>query len=355
MSEHIKKERFGKTSDGKPVHLYRLTNTNNMSAGILDYGGIVVSLKVPGNNGSCTDVVLGFDSVQGYENNNLYFGCIVGRFANRIANARFLLNDNEYKLAQNIKPNHLHGGTRGFDKVIWAAKEISDTQGTGLRLSYLSLDGEEGYPGNLAVKVTYRLTDANELHIEYFAETDQDTVVNLTNHSYFNLSGHDSGDILNHVLTIHAEEFTATDARSIPTGEIKSLANTPLDFRDPVPVGDRIHDQYDALKYGNGYDTNYVLNNAQGMLIKAAEVFDPKSGLSMEALTTQPGVQFYTGNYIECNTPGKGGQTTYQKRSGLCLETQHYPDSPNQPHFPSVVLKPEDSYRHKTVYRFKIK
>ncbi len=355
MSAHIKKERFGKTSDGNPVYLYQLQNANNMSAEIIDYGGIVVSLNVPDGNGNFTDVVLGFDSVQGYEKNNLYFGCIVGRFANRIANGRFLLNDNQHRLAQNIKPNHLHGGEKGFDKVIWQAKEMNDSEYPALQLSYLSLNGEEGYPGNLAVQVTYRLTDENDLQIEYFAETDQDTVVNLTNHSYFNLSGHDSGDILDHILTIHAEEYTATDARSIPTGEIKSLAKTPLDFRNPAPVGERIHDQFDALKFGNGYDTNYVLNNEHGMLVKAAEVFDPKNGLSMEVLTTQPGVQFYSGNHIECNMPGKGGQTTYQKRSGLCLETQHYPDSPNQPHFPSVVLKPEESYKHNTVYRFKIK
>ena len=355
MSIKIKKERFGETSDGKPVHLYRLTNANNISADIIDYGGIVVSLKVPDDKGHFDDIVLGFDSIQGYEKNNLYFGCIVGRYANRIANGRFLLNDKVYKLAQNIKPNHLHGGKRGFDKVIWGAEEINDSEGLGLQLNYLSLNGEEGYPGNLAVKVTYRLTDDNELQIEYFAETDQDTVVNLTNHSYFNLSGHDSGDILDHIVTIHAEEYTAVDAHSIPTGEIKSLVNTPLDFMQPAPVGERIHENIDALKFGNGYDINYVLNNDHGQALKAAEVFDPKSRRLMEVYTTQPGVQFYTGNYINCNMPGKGGEFKYQKRSGLCLETQHYPDSPNKPNFPSVVLKPEESYQQKTVYKFKVR
>ena len=336
---------WGKTPDGDPVELYTLTNAKGSEARILNYGGIVVSLKVPDRSGSMGDVVAGFDNLEGYLKPAPYFGAIIGRYANRIARARFSLNGVEYALAKNDGENHLHGGIRGFDKRIWTAKQLSPQS---LQLSYVSKDGEEGYPGELSVTVTYTLTDANELKIEYAATTDKDTVVNLTNHSYFNLAG--EGDILGHEVVIHAGRFTPVDKGLIPTGELKSVAGTPFDFQTPKAIGERIEQPDEQLIVGHGYDHNWVLNRSGSGLELAAKVTDPKSGRVMEVLTTEPGLQFYTGNFLDGTLQGKG--RVYARRSAFCMETQHFPDSPNRPNFPSTVLKPGGKYQTATVYRF---
>jgi len=338
---------FGKTREGTPVRIYTLTNKRGMVATITNYGGRVVSLKVPDKKGAMGDVVLGFDSIDGYLNENPYFGALIGRYANRIGHAQFTLDGVLYKVPKNDGDNSLHGGTRGFDKVIWTPHTRYDGS---LELTYISKDGEEGYPGNCKVTVIYRLTDANELKIEYSASTDKDTVVNLTNHSYFNLKG--GGDILGHLLTLAADTFTPVDSGLIPTGELKPVAGTPFDFRKATAIGARIEQNDEQLKLGKGYDHNWVVSRRPGTeLSLAARVEEPKSGRVMEVWTTQPGIQFYTGNFLDGTIKGKGGKV-YARRSALCLETQHFPDSPNKPKFPPVVLKPGREFKSATVYKF---
>lgn len=350
----IEKQPFGKTPDGTSVDLYTLTNDNGMVVKIMNYGGTVTSLIVPDRNGKMGDVVLGYDNLDGYLKNNPYFGSIIGRYANRIAKGRFILNGIEYKLAQNNGENHLHGGIKGFDKVVWKAKEVKTGNGVGVELSYLSKDGEEGYPGNLSVTVTYILTNNNELKINYLATTDKDTVVNLTHHSYFNLAGAGEGDILGHELMINADKFTPVDKNLIPTGELRSVKGTPMDFTQPTPIGARINQEDEQLIFGKGYDHNWVLNLVDGALTRVARVYEPKTGRVMEVFTTEPGMQFYSGNFLDGTITGKGGKVYYQ-RYGFCLETQHFPDSPNKPQFPSTVLKPGQTYKTTTIYQFSTK
>jgi aldose 1-epimerase len=339
---------FGKTPTGESVDLYTLTNAKGAETTISTYGGVVVSLKMPDRTGAMGDVVLGFDQFEGYLKPPPYFGAIVGRYGNRIGGARFSLNGVEYTLAKNNGANSLHGGIRGFDKRLWTAKQRGNQT---LELSYLSKDGEEGYPGNLSTTVTYTLTDNNELKIDYSATTDKDTVVNLTNHSYFNLAGQGEGDILAHRVVIHADRFTPIDAGLIPTGELRNVAGTPFDFRQPHAIGERIDSGDEQLVFGKGYDHNFVLTRTSPSLELAARVTDPKSGRVLEVLTTEPGLQFYTGNFLDGTLTGKGGKV-YGKRSAFCMETQHFPDSPNKPAFPSVVLKPGGHYMTTTVFRF---
>lgn len=348
-TSRFSRQSFGKTDTGEQVELYTLTNSKGVAAAITNYGGILVSLKVPDRAGQLADVVLGFDALDGYLKAHPYFGAIIGRYGNRIAKARFTLNGVEYQLARNEGENSLHGGIKGFDKAVWTAKEIDG--GKGLELTYLSKDGEEGFPGNLAVTVTYSLNDENELKIDYAATTDKDTVVNLTNHSYFNLAGQGEGDVLGHVVTINADRFTPVDAKLIPTGELRPVEGTPFDFRSPRGIGERINDKDEQLVLGKGYDHNFVLNRTGEGLALAARVVEPKTGRVMEVLTTEPGMQFYTGNFLDGTITGKGGKV-YRQRYGFCLETQHFPDSPNKPEFPSVVLKPGEQYRSTTIYRF---
>ena len=350
----ITKENFGKTSDGQNVDIYTLTNRRGSEVKITNYGGIVTSLKVADRKGKRDDIVLGFDNLDAYLKGGPYFGAIIGRYGNRIAKGRFTLNGHQYTLAVNNGENHLHGGLKGFDKVVWAARPLRVPNGAALRLTYLSKDGEEGYPGNLSVRVIYTLTNADELKIEYWATTDKDTVVNLTSHSYFNLAGQGNGDILNHQLLINARRFTPTDAGSIPTGELKSIKGTPFDFTSAFRIGDRINDDDQQLKFAKGYDHNFFLNGRMGTLRQAAVVYEPASGRLMEVWTTEPGVQFYTGNFLDGTLTGKDGKV-YQQRYGFCLETQHFPDSPNKPSFPSVVLRPGQTYHTTTVYRFSTK
>ena len=325
-----------------------------VEAAITTYGGAVVSLKVPDRNGKLGDVVLGFDSVDGYVEGKSYFGAIIGRYGNRIGHAQFTLDGKTYTLAKNNVENSLHGGTKGFNKMVWKAKEIPAKDGQALELTYLSKDGEEGFPGNLKVRVVYTLTDSNELKIEYSATTDKKTVVNLTNHSYFNLAGvgPGMGDILGHMLMIEADKFTPVDSGLIPTGELRDVAGTPFDFRQPTAIGARINSDEEQIKLGGGYDHNFVLRRKPGDPISlAARVEEPKTGRVMEVWTTEPGVQFYTGNFLDGSAHGKGG-VAYTKRSAFCLETQHFPDSPNQPKFPSVVLNPGERYHTTTIYKF---
>jgi aldose 1-epimerase len=341
----IAKEAFGKITDGTPVDLYTLANTNGLEAKITTYGGAVVSLLVPDRDGKVVDVALGLETLEEYVEKSPYFGCITGRYANRIAKGKFTLNGVVYTLAQNDGPNHLHGGTRGFDKVVWNAREKSGGDGAGLELTYLSRDGEEGYPGNLSVKVTYTLTDDDALRINYLATTDADTIVNLTNHTYFNLADGGAGDILGHELMIDADRFTPTDATSIPTGELRSVAGTPMDFRQSTAIGARIEQDDEQLRW--------VLNNSDGSLALAARVREPVTGRVMEVHTTEPGIQLYSGNFLDGSITGKGGKV-YHKHHGLCLETQHFPDSPNKPDFPSTVLKPGEVHQTTTIYRFTV-
>jgi aldose 1-epimerase len=347
----IQQQPFGVTADGIEVDLYTLTNSHGLTLSIANYGGIVTRLAVPDRDGSFEDIVLGYDSLADYERGSPYFGAIIGRYGNRVARGRFTLNGVEYRLATNDGENHLHGGVKGFDKVVWAAEPYTTPNEAGLRLSYVSPDGEEGYPGRLEVGVTYALTEANELRIEYQAESDKPTIVNLTHHGYFNLAGHDSGDILGHELKLYADNFTPVDAGLIPTGEIRSVAGTPFDFREPTLVGARIGDENEQLRFAGGYDHNFVLRDYDGSLRLAARAYDPTSGRVMEVRTTEPGLQFYSGNFLDGSNIGKGG-TPYPYRSGFCLETQHFPDSPNHPNFPSTVLRPGELYETTTIYTF---
>jgi len=343
----INKEAFGTTTNGKKVDLYTLTNANGLEAKITNYGGIVTSLKVPDRNGNFADIVLGYDTLDEYIKKSPYFGAIVGRYGNRIAKGKFTLNGTEYTLAKNNGPNHLHGGIKGFDKVVWNAEPVQDEMGVSLKLTYLSKDGEEGYPGNLSCTVIYTLTNENELKISYEAETDKPTVINLTHHSYFDLAGYDSGDILGHELMLNADHFTPVDEQLIPTGQIKPVKETPMDFTKPTTIGSRM------AQVKGGYDHNYVLNNSDGSLALAGSVYEPTGGRVMQVYTTEPGIQFYSGNFLDGSIKGKG--VIYNKHSGFCLETQHFPDSPNKPNFPSTVLRPGQKYTHLTIYKFSSK
>jgi aldose 1-epimerase len=345
----VERQPFGKTADGTPVDLYTLTNSKGVRLSITNYGGIVVSLFTPDRNGNAGDIVLGFERLEDYLQRHPYFGCIIGRYGNRIAKGRFALDGVEYRLAQNNGENHLHGGLVGFDKKVWKARDYTDAEGQHLELRYTSPDGEEGYPGTLDVTVTYTLDDRNQLRIDYLATTDKPTIVNLTNHSYFNLAG--EGDILRHVLRLNADHFTPVDAGLIPTGELRPVKGTPFDFTEPTPIGARIEQDDEQLRFGRGYDHNFVLRAGGGALSEAAEVYEPKTGRVLRVLTTEPGVQFYTGNFLDGTLQGKYGRV-YYRRTGFCLETQHFPDSPNKPHFPSTVLRPGQTYRSTTIYEF---
>jgi aldose 1-epimerase len=336
---------FGTAPGGKKADIYTLTNNKGVEVKITNYGGIVTSLKTADRNGVFADVVLGYDTLEQYvRDNSPYFGALIGRYGNRIANAKFTLEGRQYTLAANNGPNHLHGGTRGFDKVVWDAEPLEREGSVGVRLTYLSKDGEEGYPGNLSCEVVYELTNDNELKIAYEASTDKTTVVNLTHHSYFNLAGHDSPDILSHELMLNAGHFTPVDETLIPTGQIKTVDGTPMDFRGPAAIGSRI----DLVP--GGYDHNFELDKTGGGLTLAARVVEKSSGRVMEVFTTEPGIQFYSGNFLDGTQKGKGA--VYNKHAGFCLETQHFPDSPNKPQFPSVVLEPSGRYRQTTVYKF---
>ena len=339
-------ESFGKTPEGREVNLYTLTNTNGLRAKITNYGAILVSLEVPDRDGNLADITLGFDALEGYLAGHPYFGATVGRYANRIGKARFMLDGVEYELAANNGENHLHGGIKGFDKVVWRPEDLwaNDNEAL-LKMSYVSEDDEEGYPGNLACTVTYTLTKDDELKISYEAETDKTTVVNLTNHSYFNLAGQGNGDILGHELTLNADRYTPVDEGLIPTGEIRSVKDSPMDFTLPMTIGSRIE------QVSGGYDHNYVINSSGGTLALAARVHEPTSGRVMEIYTTEPGIQLYTGNFLDGTLTGKGGKV-YKKHYAFCLETQHFPDSPNKPNFPSVVLLPGQKYTTVTVHKF---
>jgi aldose 1-epimerase len=346
----VRKQSFGKTKEGKAVELYTLSNSKGMEVAISTYGGIVVSIKVPDRAGKFADVVLGHDSAEKYvKNNGPFMGATIGRYGNRIGHARFSLDGVEYKLAANDGANSLHGGPTGFNTRLWTAKTLK----SGVALSYLSQDGEEGFPGALSVTVTFTVTENNELRIHYQATTDKTTVVNLTNHSYFNLAGQGEGDVLGTLLTIHADRFTPVDSGMIPTGELKPVEGTPFDFRQPVAIGARIDDADPQVKLGGGYDHNFVLNRSGAGLVLAARAVDPASGRVLETLTTEPGMQFYAGNFLNGSIKGKGGKA-YNKRYGFCLETQHYPDSPNKPSFPTTTLKPGERYDTTTVYRFSV-
>jgi aldose 1-epimerase len=351
---NVKDRSFGNTSDGTPVHLYTLTNGNGMSVSITNFGGAVVSLLVPDRAGHTDDIVLGFDDVKGYEELNSYFGALIGRYGNRIGQAQFKLNGVLYELAKNNGENSLHGGVKGFDKRIWQARPTASKEDAALELTYLSPDKEEGFPGNLSVKVIYTLTNRNELKIEYSATTDADTVVNLTNHSFFNLAGEGSGDILKHQVTINASRFTPVDAGLIPTGELRAVKDTPFDFNKATAIGACIGDSDQQLIFARGYDHNWILNKGNKPLSKAADVYEPESGRVLEVWTTEPGLQFYTGNFLDGTVKGKGGKT-YIHRGAFCMETQHYPDSPNKPSFPSAVIKPGSTNHTMTVYKFSVR
>ena len=341
----IRKESFGQSPDGEGVDLYTLTNANGLRARITNYGAILVSLEVPDRDGDLADITLGYDTLDGYIKRGSFFGATVGRYANRIGGAGFVLNGIEYKLAANNGPNHIHGGKKGFDKVVWNAEQIETADAVGVKLTYLSKDGEEGYPGNLDCTVIYTLTSNDELKISYEAETDKTTVLNLTNHSYYNLAGQGTGDILGHELMLNADSYTVVDEGLIPTGEIRSVKDSPMDFTSPMSIGSRIG------QVGKGYDHNYVLNSGGGGLALCARVHEPASGRVMEVHTTEPGVQLYTGNFLNGSITGKDGKV-YNKHYAFCLETQHFPDSPNKPHFPSVVLEPGQKYTTVTVHKF---
>jgi aldose 1-epimerase len=338
---------FGKTADGEAVEAFTLKNANGVEVKAITYGGIITSLKVPDRNGAIGDIVLGFDAIDGYLKGHPFFGAIIGRYGNRIAKGRFSIDKHEYTLATNNGPNHLHGGVRGFDKHVWTAEILTENS---LRFSRVSPDGEEGYPGNLQVQVIYSLTNYNELIVDYTATTDQPTHVNLTQHSYFNLAG-GGADILGHELMIDADRYTPVTGELIPTGELAAVEGTPFDFRKPTAIGARINAPHPQIKNGQGYDHNWVLNREGPGLELAARVLEPSTGRTMEVATTEPGMQFYAGNFLDGTLVGKGG-SKYGRRSGFCLETQHYPDSPNQPDFPSTLLRPGSTYSSRTVFKF---
>ena len=341
----IMKSEYGKAEE-KTVFLFTLSNAQGTIVKITNFGGIITSILMPDKNGKEGDVVLGYDSLRQYQSNNPYFGAMVGRYANRIADGQFRLGGNTYHLAVNNGKNSLHGGLKGFDKVVWEAREVPDSADAILELSYLSKSGEEGYPGNLNVKVTYTLNDNNELIILVEAETDKPTPVNICNHTYFNLSDADT-NILGNVLTLNADRYTEVNSELIPTGKLPWVSGTAMDFNNSMVIGERIS------RVKGGYDHNYVLNKKAGELSLAAQLFDPRTGRQVEVFTTQPGIQFYTGNFLDGSIRGKGGKS-YKQHYGLCLETQHFPDSPNHPSFPNAILKPGEKYSEKTIYRFSV-
>ena len=352
-SATITSEPFGTLPSGEAVTLFTLTNANGMVARVIDYGGIILSLTAPDSEGRFDDVTLGYETLSDYLDATPYFGALIGRYGNRIADGRFELDGQVFELAKNNGPNHLHGGVKGFDKVLWDAEPFERADEVGLVFRRTSPDMEEGYPGDLSATVTYTLTDENELIFDYEATTDEATPVNLTQHAYFNLAGDGKGDILDHVLTINADHFTPVDSTLIPTGEIRPVAGTPLDFREPTPIGARVDEDDEQLRYGLGYDHNFVLNRSEDdSLVLAARLFEPTTGRVMEVYTTEPGIQFYSGNFLDGSLTGKNG-VVYEHRYGLALETQHFPDSPNKPDFPSTILRPGETYRSTTVYRFK--
>ncbi len=343
-----RKDSMDTTASQTPA-VYSLTNSQGMKADITNYGGKVMTLWVPDRAGNLGDVVLGYDSVSQYPSGNLYFGALIGRYGNRIAKGKFSIDGQSYQLATNNGENALHGGPGGFHNVYWQVQAGGNEK--SLTLTYLSKDGEEGYPGNLQAKVVYSLTDSNELVIEYEATTDKPTVVNLTHHSFFNLAGAGVGDILSHELTIYADKFSPVDAGLIPTGEMRAVTGTPFDFLEPHTIGERINNEEEQLKLGGGYDHNFILNKSGNEFSLAASVYEPTSGRVMEVWTTEPGLQFYSGNFLNGKDVGKGG-VPYAWRTAFCLEAQHFPDSPNQPTFPNVVLRPGEVYKQKTVYKF---
>jgi len=345
----ISVNQFGQMPDGRQVDIYTLTNTNGVTAEITNLGGSIVSLRVPDTDENLDDIVLGYDNVEAYYTSN--FGAIIGRYANRIADGQFELNGQVYTLAQNNGENHLHGGIKGFDDVLWNAEPVESQEGPALQLSYLSEDGEEGYPGNLDVTVVYTLTNGNAVRIEYSATTDAPSVVNLTNHSYFNLAGEGNGDVLEHRLMINADRILEVHPDLIPTGDSISVAGTPMDFTSPMEIGARINADYPPLEYGNGYDHCWVINRESDELALAARVTEPSTGRVMEVYTTEPGVQFYTGNHLDGSTVGKRG-VPYEQHFGFALECQHYPDSPHHPNFPSTTLNPGEEYTQTTIYKF---
>ena len=346
----VKKESFGTLPDGTSVDLYTITNAQGMEIRATNYGGIVVSLRVPDKKGNLDDIALGFDDLKGYLANTPYFGAIIGRYGNRIAKGKFTLDGKEYTLARNNGPNSIHGGLKGFNQVAWQAEPFQSPVGVGIILSYTSKDGEEGYPGNLKTKVTYTLTGKNEWIIDYEAVTDKATPVNLTEHTYFNLAGEGKGDVLGHILQLNASRFTPVDQNLIPTGELRPVKSTPLDFTQPTAIGARIDADYEQLRLGRGYDHNFVVDRKDSDPVLAARVGEPTSGRVLEVYTTEPGVQLYTGNFLDGTITGKGGHV-YKQRFGFCLESQHFPDSPNHPDFPTTILRPGRTYHSRTIYK----
>jgi len=342
---------FGSVPDG-PVEVFTIANASGMEVRAMTLGGIILSLRVPDRHGAFDDVVLGFEEAAPYLNpGGPYFGAIVGRYANRIANGRFALDGTTFRLAANNGPHHLHGGIKGFDKVLLAAAPFETASGAGVVFTRTSPDGEEGYPGALRVEVTYTLNDRNELSVDYRATTDKPTHVNLTQHSYFNLAGQGARDVLDHQLLINADRYTPVDATLIPTGQLAPVAGTPFDFRQPTAIGARIDADHPQLRHGRGYDHNWVLNRDAGAVSLAARVVEPTTGRTLDVRTTEPGMQLYTGNFLDGTITGTGGRV-YRRRYGFCLETQHFPDSPNQPAFPSTLLRPGDTYRSRTEFAF---
>lgn len=350
----IEKQLFGKLDSGEEVYSFTLTNENGMKAKIINYGAIVVSLEVPDKNGKLGDVILGYDNLEGYVNDNSYQGSIVGRYGNRIGKGKFVLDGNEYQLDLNDGENHLHGGSKGFFQTLWTAEPIESTTDPALKLTYKSPDGEMGYPGNVTVEVVYTITKNNELKIEYSGVTDKTTILNPTHHSYFNLTGDPTKTILDHELMINADKTTEVGAGLIPTGKLSSVENTPMDFRTSKKIGARVDADDAQLKLGLGYDHNWVLNNYNKQVQKVVELYEQSTGRLMEVLTDQPGMQFYSGNFLNGTIKGKKG-ITYQHRTGLCLEAQLFPDSPNKPEFPSATLKPGETYKQTTIYKFSTK
>jgi aldose 1-epimerase len=354
----VTKADFGKTPDGKAVEIYTLHNAKGAEARIMTYGGIVQSLKVPDKSGKLGDVVLGFDTLDGYTSDAYlkgcpYFGALIGRYGNRIGGAEFKLEGQTYKLAKNNNGNSLHGGIKGFDKVVWSAKPSVGVRGPQLVLTYVSLDGEEGFPGNLEVSAIYTLTEDNALKLEFTAKTDKPTVCNLTHHSYFNLEGQGNGDILNHLVYINSDKTTPVDSGLIPTGSFADVTGTPFDFRKPTAIGARINDPDTVLQYGPGYDHNWCINQPLGVFSLQARVVAPNSGRVMEVWSDQPGLQFYAGNFLDGTITGKDGKV-YQRRNGFCMEPQHYPDSPNKPQFSTTELKPSETYHCVIEYKFSV-
>ena len=350
----IEKLEFGKTADGTIIEKYSLKNENGVKLDVITYGGRITSLKVPNKDGKLENVVLNFDNIQDYEKDNPFFGALIGRYGNRIANGKFTLEGNEYNLATNDGKNHLHGGVKGFDRVIWTAEPMESENGSALKLLYKSKDGEEGYPGNLDVEVIYTLTNDNEVEVSYKATTDKATVVNLTQHAYFNLTGDFSKDILNHDIVIAADAYLPVDETLIPTGEIRNVEGTPFDFTSVKKIGKEINADNEQLKRGKGYDHCWVLNGEKGNMRMVASAYDETSGRLMEIFSKEPAIQFYTGNFLDGTLPMPNGGT-YAHRTGFCLETQHYPDSPNQAEFPATVLQPGETYSTKTTFKFSVK